>query len=98
MTVSLDRLRPRTARVGAIAEAIAVCLCTSRHLLAWVPATLWRRERRWRRGLRASVPSSCEGDIDFFLGEILGLEKSYPFVERGTADRGVLEDCGRYQQ
>lgn len=42
---------------------------------------------RWR------VSGSCEGDIDFFLGEILGLEESYSFVERGAGDGGVLKDC-----
>jgi hypothetical protein len=35
---------------------------------------------------------SREGSIDFFLGEVLGLEKGYPLLNGRAGDGGVLED------
>lgn len=36
---------------------------------------------------------ACERDIDFLLGEVLGLQEGYSLVQRRARDRRILQDC-----
>lgn len=78
-------LRPRTGGERAIAIAVANPL--SYRLRCWVTIVL-RRSRRRERG--NDFLGSCEGYIDFFLGEIFGSKEVYPLFERGTCDGWIL--------
>jgi hypothetical protein len=65
-----------------------------------LPIVLWRlRNGRccrgcvWRRR-SALNPYSCKRGIDFFLGEVLGLEEGNFLLDRRRGDARVLQDWG----